>query len=313
MSDILPTLESIYTEEYWAPVPPVHNFQSNRLWSRLGEISDRHGSGGQYVAAEVNAELQAIMAQSVTQLLTDAKVERIQEGELVGSEDDGVYAVPGTVLLVDTEKLHQMDRPPLFPPEETFSDEAELSMSAITAFVRQLTPLPREVSTIRTTAIETFDALFLPGLKAWLGRRGVDVEQKQDLGERGSYIKPYERYHFDPEHGDYERKVNVYGFCPNKEGKTVSVALSRYRVAADGHASVFAPAGNGKHMSYVGMPFYARVGQTINTTIDEKHPEYERIRSAYVLGRGVLERVTVKQPAAKRATSGKLVVNPQAH
>lgn len=305
MSDVVPTFESVFTEDYWSPVPAMLDFKSKYLLPRLAEVNKRHGSGAQGVTREMNEQIETIIGQSVVQLLASEPIERVQEDELVGGPDDNKYALPGNVLLVDTEEVLLRKNPVQLVADPYFMHEGELLATAPSLLLRNLTPMPRTSPSTTKVLFDSFPPSFR-NLAEWFG---VDTQTEKDLGERGHYLKPYRRRYINPEIGLYRRYINLYGFCPNVDGKTVSIAMQHISIGLNNNVWTYAPAGRTKKLGFVGMPVYARVGETINRTVSE-YTKLERIRSAYLCMRGSLEYAKDRQKQRKHVFVGMLAINP---
>lgn len=318
MSDTVPTFESIHSEEYWQPIPPMHAFKSKNFFKRGSEMGRLYGSPNRFITEDSETQIKDIVTQSINQLFAEGPMKRIPDGDLIGGDDDSTWAVPGAVLLVDIERSHSGYRPNFLIGqfEEYLESEAELAMSAVTAFRHQFRalPAPKYDDSIKGSVMEAIEEI-LPSANRLLEHVGVDVDQgKVDTIDRRYCLMPYERFHraSTRENSEYTREVNLFGFITNKKGEKVSVPFSRHYLDRDGstYTSIFASR-RGRYVGWPGLSLSGvRVGQTVNTTENERIPDYKRIRSAYLCGKGVVETVSAKQRTKSRVWLGKLVTSP---
>lgn len=264
--------ETVLTEQYWEPVPPIKDFRANSVAGRLIEISlkERIGLGPTFDSQSKAIAVEA-MTMAVNGLLKGSGTESIAVGEVIGGEDDIEYALPGAVLLIDREMgyINGVSDRSVSKPMES---EAEISGSAASVLLRSMT--------------------------------GTNFPEPSD---NYRILNPYYRDFTIKNVGRYVRDIQLFAFIPSKKGSVEGAGMMQWR-DEPGNPSVALMTGRvlGDWFDQQGVP----VGQTQNNTLAEQYPSYSRIRSAEICiaGTRAFAREKAKQP--RRALLPKLAGIP---
>jgi hypothetical protein len=137
---IAPDFETVFTPEYWEPVPI--RLSPNSFSDIIRFCTQRATSETYEMARE-----KLLIAGS--QLTEGKATNAIKDGELVGGPDDTKYGLPGAVLLIDDEwaVLNPKSEPPEFNYDGRIKSASEFSYSALTAFLSTHQPRPGKYPT----------------------------------------------------------------------------------------------------------------------------------------------------------------------
>lgn len=121
-----PTFESVFTPEYWEPVPE----RVERDFIMREFFATARATRATIAQARENLLLAG------AKLIEGEPTLKVGTGELVGGEDDEKYALPGAVLLIDDEHvLFSRRKQPEYEYYGQITSELELSRSAIATFL----------------------------------------------------------------------------------------------------------------------------------------------------------------------------------
>lgn len=108
---------------------------------------------------------------------------------------------------------------------------------------------------------------------------------------------------------EYTRSVDLFAICPARNGKLTSIGLNSLVIASNGDITVDVPKGNfDSSEGGVRRAMWpaARVGQTINRSVNDRRINLFRLRSAALCLRGSLQYAPAKKTA--RNSRGKALV-----
>jgi hypothetical protein len=280
----LPDLTSIFTAEYWQNNPigeaeaSFHEALPPRMPRGLIEKNSR-------------PQVENAVAQAAMQIYLGEKLQPIPSGELVGTDEDVDYAVPGNILLFDTELLLPTGKKHAIN-QLSISGPAELQASA---------PSIMRESTVRVTAFEAPTislATFMHDLTGRGKATTKSVAYDNPFYETTAYI----RWAQDPAKGIYKRAINLLAFATDKHGSLVAKHAEKSRFGE-----------GGLHRADLYSPFFhhaGRVGETYTYLDKKKLPQFTRTRAAYICARGAFEYAKVARSSRSRRV-GRLVVNQQ--
>jgi hypothetical protein len=298
VSEIAPTAESIFTEEYWN-APPMPEYRSNGMLGRHRQSWKENHLAPGYFDKETIAEAEEMLLFAANLLVAQESVTAIEPGEQIGGPDDTTYATPGAVLLIDRE--HVFFRPEIYEglaqePKNTLQPH-ELSKSALSAFMSGMTatqygkprPTPEEMglSRYQTMVHNTF-------------QKFIRVDDGGPPPENYAVLNPFKKHFLDANHGRYTRKIDLFAFCNNKKGNLASIRLRQWRNPPGG-AHVITYANGSRILSQIGFDHPGTVGETRNVTVNPSFPDFTRIREARICIPGSLEHAKAPAKSSKRS------------
>lgn len=294
MAEITPDFESIYTKEYWGDIPPMMNYKHDGTFSRVRESTQRnnlhHGRIGDY---ELEERMGEAIGKGMLQLYAGEVPEAIVQGELIGSKDDTKYALPGNILLLDTEEIW-LRKPTYKGLHNAFRNEFELGASAVQLFKSKIR---------RETEYESQWRGGVSGLPrnlaACMGMTTeiLTYERKVPLVRSSEYVGNHAREAV----GTYTRSVSLVTFFVDKQGNVGSRKAYNSGVWESGNGFAnFVTAD--PHMS-------GRIGETLNQTVNPDVTNLSRTRSAYICARGAFEHATVPAKARYHIFLGKFATS----
>lgn len=303
MQEVQPDFESIYTPEYWGDIPAMHNCQSRTALGKVLEIArqDRFNHG-RMPSRTLELEIGQALGRSAMEIYVGASEPTpIPDDVIIGGKDDNEFAIPGNILLLDTEKvfLHPNDGKTY---KKQIDNEFELQASAIrivnSSFKRETSfhfdPLDYfgKEGPLRSTAELV--------LKPFMNTEPHEVELDPSM-----VFSEYNRALYNPKLGRYYRRVDLVAFFSAKDGKTGVRTASKSFIHDKGYINTWLAA-NGPHHT-------GRVGETFNQTVDSpklrEAPSFRRTRSAYVCARGAFEHAPAKVKKKTRSAKASPVLN----
>ncbi|HUC87766.1 MAG TPA: hypothetical protein VMR95_01275 [Candidatus Binatia bacterium] len=265
---ILPDTETVFTEEYWEPIPPMPEYRHHGSLARSIESYKIQGVHMLLPSIESSVRQKAAetLALAVGQLLSGEPTEAIPEGEAIGTQADFKYALPGAVILIDKEFIMLNGGYSMFKKDDM--PEAEIGLSATSCLMKNL-----------------------------------DSTHFVDPSDNYAILNPYKKTRIAHGQGVYTREINMYAFCSAKKGETVGLGMSQWR---NGPSQPMAIVYAGKIDNNGYIPHPPRVAEAANDSLAENVPVYSRIREARLCIAGVREYAKAKTER-RRLTLPRLV------
>lgn len=284
------SLESVFTKEYWGgTIPPMPSFKHSSVIGRMREHSKAVGFPYGRLPHETETSMREAVARNVSQLLRGVAPTPIAEGEYIGGADDTTYAIPGNILLFDTELLTKT-RASRWPQKEEICSDFEIAASAVRLFKHTA-----KYETEATTA-------YYPGLggitKTVLATCGLYPPTVEKIEPRMA-SRPYRGWTYNSEVGQiYRRRISLVAFAPNTEGRTTARGVSESLLFDDGEDITYLSAG---YPHTIG-----RVGEARNDSVSARLQLISRTRAAYLCDRGAFEFATAPS-RARHSRNARLV------
>jgi hypothetical protein len=264
---ILPDAETILTEEYWEPIPPMPEYKHH---GQIGRMIEAFKAGGPWllpaIESSVKQRTSENLALGVSYLLAGEPTEAIPEGAAIGTREDFRYSLPGAVVLVDTEYGIFNGGISLFDKDNM--PEAEIGLSATACLAKNL--------------------------------HSTDFS---DPSDNYDVLNGYRKTWTTPGLGKYIREIDIYAFCATQKGETIGLGMIQWRNEPAGPTAKVL---SGRIANTKYMPRPPRVAETINETLVDTIPSYTRIREARLCIAGVWEYAKAKTER-RRLTLPRLV------
>ncbi len=299
MQEIQPDFKSIYTPEYWSEIPPKHSFKRSTAIGKILELRKKEPryKHGKLPSRSAEHAIGEALARTAFDIHNDSsELLQIEDGVLLGTKDDDTYAIPGNILLLDTECVifrQGIERSPFYGE---IRNEFEIKASALQIIKGRF----RHISSYTIDPLAEFGKEGpIRTAASFLLNPFTEVEPyEKELPPHLKY-KPYERETINPEAGTYQRSVDLVAFFDAKEDGTIGSRTT---------SGSFIYESGGAH-SWLGSAATHRqgkVGKTKNLSIDEGALYLQRTRSAYLCARGAFELA----PAKTNKKSKKVQTSP---
>lgn len=290
MAEIQTSFETVFTPEHWGETPAPPSFRSNNIFLRVHEIMRARDFPLNWrTDSETKTNVQIALAQTSFAIASGQNPESIHNGELIGGVEDMKYALPGNILLLDSEKL--VLNPKTTGEHNKFRDELELAASAVLLHKRGY---HRESYSYEC---EPSDNVIKRMLVWWGLVDGEEVPLDLPVMTHNSYRPSIQK----TEIGWYQRSIELAAFYPNKKGKMVAVTphyLEHNEDGSDPRVRLTAA------YTHIG-----RVGEVLNLSVSDKQLVLTRIKSAYVCARGAFEYARQPVKSSRLLRLGKLATS----
>jgi len=298
MQEVQPDFESIYTPEYWGDIPAIHDLKRSSAIGKALELRKKEPTfeHGKLPTLKAEHEIGEALARTAFDIYNGSSEPlQIEDDVLLGTEDDNTYAIPGNILLLDTEAIYFGQDAQRDPFYGEVRNQFEIKASALQIVKGRF----RHITSYTYDPLAQFgEGGPLREAASFLLKPFTEVEPHEEELSPHLRYKPYERELINPEIGKYQRSVDLIAFFNTKKGDATGSRRTYGSFIYD----------SGDAHSWLGATSHkqGRVGKTINVSIGEDVQCLQRTRSAYLCARGAFE----SAPAKTKKKSGSKQVSP---
>jgi hypothetical protein len=189
-------IETVFSPNYWEPISPIHQYRARtevgKVIESLREVETM--SMPPRFSKKAREGIEERLALAVTSMVKDETFEAVKDAEWIGGDLDDTNALPGAVILLDTEYL-------------------------------MLKSNVKETNSLRMTHAADIGLSAVSCLMADMNRRSQSGGQAP--------LKRYIRQLTLPGAGRYFRHINMFGFGVDRKGNVGGVGIDQMVIGSN--------------------------------------------------------------------------------